>query len=488
MSLKRTSDIIHEWFRRVWEEGDLDAIDELMHPENLSLGLVDDPVGLDSFKAVFASWTQLIGEITVEVEEVFEEDDRVSGRWILRGIHRSSGRRIAMPGALFARVKDNKFLECTNYLDYLDFFVQTGALPPDTLKHCLDEKRGGTYAAALGMATLTDMRRVWKADEDHFFALFETSAAAMALVDKVDRIVRLNRAFSAQFSNTEELLGRAFRSLIHPGDRVEEARMSERLVEGVIDQFQLELRMFRGTAVVWVQLQTVGIQLTPDGPRILRSVQDITTRRLEKMVRFQEQERRLLANDLHDALAQNIATLFVQTQTALDLLGQPDNSNPNGLEKLLEQAVQLAQRTGREITSMIKQLRSPIIEEVDLSNAVQDLAEEMSDEQCTVQCTLNLGQPVTSSLVSLFAYRIVQEAVHNARRHGKPELIKVAISLRDNRLKGRVSDNGRGFVQTRTDGLGLDGMQERCELLGGRFQVETEPGKGTSVWFELPVP
>ena len=319
--MRTDSDIIHEWFRRVWEERDLDAIDELMHPENLSLGLVDDPVGLDSFKAVYASWTDLIGEITVEVEEVFEEGDKISGRWILRGIHRSSGRRISMPGALFARVKDGKFLECTNYLDYLDFFVLTGSLPEDTLKRYLDEKQGGSYAAALGTATLTDMQRVWEADEGHFFALFETSAAAMALVDADDKIVKINRSFATQFSSSEEaLLGSEFRSLIHPGDRVEEARMLKRLRKGVVSQFQLELRMFRGSAIVWVQLNTVGVKLTPSGSRILRSIQDNTTRRLEKMVRFQEQERRLLANDLHDALAQNIAAVFFQAQTALDLL------------------------------------------------------------------------------------------------------------------------------------------------------------------------
>ncbi|MGE0487601.1 MAG: nuclear transport factor 2 family protein [Vulcanimicrobiota bacterium] len=476
--------LIHEWFRRVWQEGDLDAIEELMHPENLSLGLVNDPVGLESFKAVFRTFSEILSDVRVTIEKTYQEGDGIAGRWLLCGTHRATGRSVAWPGALFARVKDDKFLECTNYLDYLDFFVQIGALPGDTWERCLDQKHQGFYGATLGKATISDLQRIWDAEESRFAVLFETSAAAMALVDRQDRIVEINRAFDYQFGGDSELIGRSFHELIHESDGHEEAELFADLCRGKLDQFQLELRMTRGQAVVWVQLSTAGPQATPQGDRILRAVQDITTRRLEKMVRFQEQERRMLAADLHDALAQELATLVVQLQLATTL----QDKNPQDAREALQQALTLGQRMGKELSGMIRSLRSPVGEGVQLATALEDLARAASSDSCRVKCQLALSTPVTAGLTSLFAYRIVQEAVQNAQRHGRATEVRVAISALDGRLKGRVEDDGSGFEYQELPGHGIAGMRERCELVGGRFWLESSPGQGTSIRFELPLP
>ena len=482
---RAATDLVREWFRRVWEEGDLNAIQQLMHPENLSLGLVSDPVGLESFKAVYHAFARSLAKIEVVVEDTFEQADHIAGRWVLSGTHRGSGKRISMPGALFARVKDGMFLECSNYLDYLDLFVQTGALPSDTLQRCLSEKHVGLYSGSLADATLSDMQRVWQTDTGHFFALFETSVAALALVDLEDRIQHVNRTFAFQFGLEEhELTGKRFQELIHAGDSPEEAQLFRLLRDGPMRQFQLEVRMLRREAVAWVQLSTLGPQDTPEGPRILRAVQDITTRRLEKMVRFQEQERRLLATDLHDALAQNLALLVIQIQTALALQSRQDQRLPD----VLQQAQTLGQRMSRDLATMMNNLRSPVSEGVELSTALQALSDDMSDDHCIVHCEFLAEQAVPPGLPSLFAYRIVQEAVQNARRHGQSGHVSIGVVMSKGKLKGRVRDDGRGFVGEGRSGGGIAGMRERCELLGGRFFIESELGKGTSVHFELPIP
>lgn len=483
--VRGSTDLVREWFRRVWEEGDLDAIGELMHPENLSLGLVSDPVGLESFKAVFHAYARILTDIEVSVDETFEEGDHISGRWVLYGTHRGSGKRISFPGALFARVKEGKFLECTNYIDYLDFFVQTGALPSDTLQRCLSERNVGLYSGSLADATLSDMRRVWEADDSHFYALFETSVAALAVVDLEDRIQHVNRTFAFQFGlDDKDLIGKAFHDLIHAGDSAEEAQLFRLLRDGPMHQFQMELRMLRRGAVAWVQLSTLGPQQTPDGPRILRSVQDITTKRLEKMVRFQEQERKLLATDLHDALAQNLALMVIQIQTALAL----QTKNDPRLPAILTQAQSLGQRMSRDLAVMMNNLRSPVSEGMELSTALQELSEDMSDEQCSVHCEFVSERPILPGLASMFAYRIVQEAVQNARRHGQARHVRIVVVLTSGKLKGRVTDDGNGFDVEGSPGNGLPGMRERCELLGGRFWVEAGIGAGASVRFELPIP
>ncbi|MFA7483595.1 MAG: nuclear transport factor 2 family protein [Vulcanimicrobiota bacterium] len=482
--LSQSVSLVHQWFRRVWEEGDLDAIEELMHPDNLSVGLVNDPVGMESFKSVYTSFGKLVTDIAVKVEDAFEDGDRVAGRWLMSVTHRATGKRIHIPCALFARTKDGKFLECSNYFDYLDFFVQTGALPDDTLARCMDERRVGVYAGALGTATVSDMQRVWEADESHFKALFETSVASMVLVDTEDRILSFNRTFAKQFCDSDaELIGTPFHHFVHAADSAEEAQLFEHLAQSKGGEYQLELRLLRGEAVMWVQLSTVGPQQTSEGKQILRSLQDITTQRLEQMVRFQERERRLLATDLHDALAQNLALLVVQMQTASALQDRDEARR----QTLLDDAVKLGQSISKELSGMMKALRSPVVEGVELTQALSQLSLDLNDENFQVSFHHALDRPIPSGLASLFAYRIIQEAIQNARRHGRARVVKVSLSLSGGRLKGRVTDDGCGFVPGASGGTGLLGMGERCELLGGRLSLSSEVGVGTSVRFELPV-
>ncbi|MBX3171548.1 MAG: ester cyclase [Candidatus Eremiobacteraeota bacterium] len=478
--------IIHEWFRRLYEENDLDVIEELMHPENLSLGLVDNPVGLESFKAVYSAFFRIWSDLQVTVLETFEEDDRVAGRWVLHGTHRATGNRLVWPGSLFARIKDGKFLECTNYLDYLDLFVQTGHFPADTLERCLGDRQVGLYLDTMAVGTLEDLQRVWERDESHFDSLFGSSAAGMVLVDAENRIQRANAAFCRQIGlNLEELRELPFSHLIHPADAAADASEFARLREGTQRAYELELRVLRREAVVWVQLSCAGPHQTSLGPRFLRGIHDITTRRLEQMVRFQEQERQMLATDLHDALAQNLALLMVQLQTATVLHGREEDR----VKATLLEAHATGQRIHRELAGMMRNLRSPVAEGMDLVTALRELSEDTTDDNCRVSLTLPEERSVPPRLASLFTYRIVQEALNNARRHGCAKAIQVVLVLSDGRLKGRISDDGCGFdiKEANRSGHGLSGMQQRCDLLGGSLNLESAPGKGTTVKFELPM-
>jgi PAS domain S-box-containing protein len=478
--------LIHEWFRRVYEEGNLDAIDELMHPQNLSLGLIDNPVGMESFKAVYHAFFRIWSDVQVTVLDTFEEGDRIAGRWVFHGTHRSTGRRLVWPGSLFATVRDGKFLECTNYLDFLDLFVQTGHCPANTLERCLGDRAVSLYLDTMAAATLEDMQRVWEADETHFLALFESSAAAMVLVDPEDRIQRANATFSRQFGMLpSELLNTPFQHLVHPADAPADAAQFARLGEGLQRTYEIEIRMLRRDAVVWVQLSGAGPHRTAAGPRFLRGIHDITTRRLEQMVSFQEQERQMLATDLHDALAQNLALLMVQLQTAGMLQGR----NEEQAGQTLDEAQSTARRMSRELSSMMKNLRSPVAEGMELSRALRELAEDASNSDCRVEVVLPAERAVPPRLASLFTYRIIQEALNNATRHAGATIVQVAVVLSEGKLKGKVTDDGCGFDVSCPPrrGYGLLGMQQRSELLGGRLELESSPGMGTVVKFELPM-
>jgi len=99
-----------------------------------------------------------------------------------------------------------------------------------------------------------------------------------------------------------------------------------------------------------------------------------------------------------------------------------------------------------------------------------------------------------SGPVEVAVYRIVQEALTNSARHADARTVSVLLERRDNALHLIVEDDGRGFdaEKTLSDGdverrLGLLGMRERAELLGGNLTIESAPGRGTSVFVQIPL-
>ncbi len=84
-------------------------------------------------------------------------------------------------------------------------------------------------------------------------------------------------------------------------------------------------------------------------------------------------------------------------------------------------------------------------------------------------------------------YRVVQEALNNAARHAQASAIQVSVKSSPNSIRVSVQDDGSGFDPVRTRGLGMLGMEERVRHLGGTFDIESQPGRGTLVKVELPV-
>jgi signal transduction histidine kinase len=88
----------------------------------------------------------------------------------------------------------------------------------------------------------------------------------------------------------------------------------------------------------------------------------------------------------------------------------------------------------------------------------------------------------------IYIYRLVQEALNNAVRHSGARNAKVVVERPAESIVVRVSDDGRGFDPGRTRGMGILGMEERVKRLGGTLRVESQPGKGTTVTAEFPIP
>ena len=216
-------------------------------------------------------------------------------------------------------------------------------------------------------------------------------------------------------------------------------------------------------------------------------IRDITERkRLEReILEISEREQRRIGHDLHDGLCQQLAAIELMSQVLE--------------KKLARRSKDAAKRAGeiagnvRSAISHTRQLArglSPVtLESEGLMAALQELAlhtQAMFGVTCRFECDAPVLVPDSAAATHLF--RIAQEAVSNALKHGKAR--RIALQLRDGRagVSLRISDNGAGFpAQTpRTKGMGLRIMQSRAGMMGGTLAIERNSGGGASVMVSVP--
>jgi signal transduction histidine kinase len=188
------------------------------------------------------------------------------------------------------------------------------------------------------------------------------------------------------------------------------------------------------------------------------------------------EERRRIARDLHDGLAQELAFIVTRTRSML----------PGASERDLLQLASAAERALDESRRAIAALTQPLDEPLDAAIARE--AEDIAGRS-GVALRLELAEgPDVPPATREELLRIVREAITNAVRHGRAQTVTVCLS-RDPGLRLEVVDDGAGFdtqQPPRPDSFGLRGMRERAEALGGTLSVVSRPGAGTAVEVVLP--
>jgi two-component system sensor histidine kinase UhpB len=203
----------------------------------------------------------------------------------------------------------------------------------------------------------------------------------------------------------------------------------------------------------------------------------------ERLLTVEEDERRRIALELHDGVGQVL--------TAMTLTLDAAGGSPGAVAtaQRVSAARGMAETALAEVRHLAHRMRPARIEERGLTAAIRDLAGQ-SGFPVRVHVDPQLDPfPVLEPTVTVGVYRIVQEALANAARHSGAPVAHVWINSRDGRLVVVVADEGRGFDPGAAGdpGIGLAGMYERAELLGGRLYLESAAGLGTRVALELPV-
>lgn len=214
---------------------------------------------------------------------------------------------------------------------------------------------------------------------------------------------------------------------------------------------------------------------------------------LGKVITAQEDERRRLSLDLHDSVAQSMYGTLARIRAAEQLFSQSKYEHAKAEIAQVRAAVE---HTLVDLRRVAIDLHPPALDAVGLCEALRQLAAEFSQSSPRIDCAFSIGGlpvrlPGTSEIA---AFRIVQEALSNVRKHASATRVSVRVRFLARSVRIVVRDNGRGFdfssvekQQKETGHLGLAGMVERAELVAGSVDVQAAPGKGTTVRLSIPV-
>ena len=208
------------------------------------------------------------------------------------------------------------------------------------------------------------------------------------------------------------------------------------------------------------------------------------TRLLEQLIDAQEEERKRIARELHDGVGQGLSSLMV----GMALLTK--SSMDEAVIAKREELQAVAEETLDQVRQLGRELRPSALDDLGLAAALDRYSQDFGVAHPQVSIDLHVDLPDRlSSTTETNLYRIVQEGMTNAARHSSASKLSVLVTRRNGLVKAIIEDNGQGFdpVAARKEGrsVGIHGMQERAELIGGRMTIESGRG-GTSVFVEVP--
>ncbi len=236
-------------------------------------------------------------------------------------------------------------------------------------------------------------------------------------------------------------------------------------------------------------------RLSPEDLRILYTVGDLLSIAIERARLFEQsmefgalEERNRLAREIHDTLAQGLAGITLQLETADALLEA--GANPERVRATVQQALSLARKNLEEARRSVLDLRASSLEGRTLPEALQLLAESIRARGgLRVKCEFSgINQPI-SSRIETGLYRIAQEALENVLRHAGARTAWLELTITPEQASLAIRDDGHGFDldQIPPGHFGLVGLSERVHLLGGSYSLQSAPGSGTMIQVHIPM-
>lgn len=211
---------------------------------------------------------------------------------------------------------------------------------------------------------------------------------------------------------------------------------------------------------------------------------------LAKVMTAQEEERKRIARELHDGTSQNLTSIKI----GLKMIEESDSLDT--AKETIREMQAVISKTLDEVHDLALELRPSVLDDVGLIPALQRYIKDYSAKMnIKVDSHIShIGEYHMLPQVETAIYRIVQEALTNVAKHAEAENVSIILEVSESSLIVIVEDDGKGFHTRgvmhsvgKDRKLGLFGMQERASLIGGKLAIESQPGAGTTIFFEIPL-
>jgi len=210
-----------------------------------------------------------------------------------------------------------------------------------------------------------------------------------------------------------------------------------------------------------------------------------------KIIDTQENERKRVARELHDSVGNNLAAIKLALEEKLESMKTGNRNDLYSLENIIANI----KDTILEVRRISNHLMPSVLEDLGLVKAIRWLCREQGQyyQNVRINHRIEIEEDRLPERIKIAIFRVIQESVSNALRHGQADTIELVLTNADHHIELRVTDNGCGFdpkqISTNPDslnGLGLKGMKDRAEVCNGVLEIYSEIGKGTRVELSLP--
>jgi two-component system sensor histidine kinase DegS len=300
-----------------------------------------------------------------------------------------------------------------------------------------------------------------------------------------DELLKMNvKQFLSEVSS--QLAGQIRRKLIanEPVDQIYEQRLIKKDGSEVIVQLATSLLYDKDKPTAF---QNIARDITEE-----KRMQENLRHYLRQVTKAQEEERKRISRELHDETIQDLIVLSRQLDQLASNTSGLSTENRLRLEELWQQTDTII----RGIRRLSQDLRPAALDRLGLLPALELLATE-SSEYSGIKTNVELvgSERRLPEETELVLFRVTQEALRNVWKHSGASETNIKADFNDTSIKIIINDNGKGFDLpgkigdlARYGKLGLAGMQERAQLIGGNLTMESHPGKGTTVIIEVPIP
>ena len=342
-----------------------------------------------------------------------------------------------------------------------------------------------------------------RTSEQRFRELFENAHDAIWLHDLDGNFITANKAAEKLSGyRVQELCAMNVRSFLSDESLNLARQIRSKLLQNEPVEQPYEQRLIRkGGSEAVVQLATSLVFDKGEPVAFQHIARDITEqKRMQENLRFylqqvtkaQEEERKRISHELHDETVQALVALSRQ----LDTLASSDKGLPEDSRHRLEEIWKQTDDIIREVRRLSQDLRPAALDRLGLLPALEWLASEVTEYSGILTKVNILGkQRRLPEEAELVLFRIIQEALRNVWRHSQASEAEIKVEFEQSKTRITVNDNGEGFNLpdkigdlARDGKLGLAGMQERAQLVGGTLMVQSRPGGGTSISITVESP